>query len=82
MWQLIIPLEFVSNIIVRPITLSLRLFANMFAVVYTWPGGVVSLWPVPMAEESKIACWKSVRSAYELSKKQWVQLCWNSDRRD
>jgi F-type H+-transporting ATPase subunit a len=31
MWPLIIPLEFVSNIIVRPFTLSLRLFANMFA---------------------------------------------------
>jgi F-type H+-transporting ATPase subunit a len=31
MWPLIIPLEFVSNIIVRPLTLSLRLFANMFA---------------------------------------------------
>jgi F-type H+-transporting ATPase subunit a len=28
---LLIPLEFMSNIIVRPITLSLRLFANMFA---------------------------------------------------
>ncbi|WP_375501054.1 F0F1 ATP synthase subunit A [uncultured Jatrophihabitans sp.] len=28
---LIIPLEFLSNVIVRPITLSLRLFANMFA---------------------------------------------------
>ena len=31
MWPLIIPLEFLSNIIIRPITLSLRLFANMFA---------------------------------------------------
>jgi F-type H+-transporting ATPase subunit a len=31
MWPLIIPLEFFSNIIVRPMTLSLRLFANMFA---------------------------------------------------
>ena len=31
MWPLIIPLEFVSNILVRPVTLSLRLFANMFA---------------------------------------------------
>jgi F-type H+-transporting ATPase subunit a len=31
MWWLIIPLEFFSNIIVRPITLALRLFANMFA---------------------------------------------------
>lgn len=31
MWPLIIPLEFLSNIIIRPMTLSLRLFANMFA---------------------------------------------------
>ena len=31
MWPMIIPLEFFSNIIVRPVTLSLRLFANMFA---------------------------------------------------
>lgn len=28
---IIIPLEFMSNILVRPVTLSLRLFANMFA---------------------------------------------------
>jgi F-type H+-transporting ATPase subunit a len=31
MWPLVIPLEFESNIIVRPATLALRLFANMFA---------------------------------------------------
>lgn len=31
MWPIIIPLEFASNIIVRPVTLALRLFANMFA---------------------------------------------------
>lgn len=28
---LLVPLEFISNILVRPVTLSLRLFANMFA---------------------------------------------------
>ena len=28
---LLVPLEFLSNLIVRPVTLSLRLFANMFA---------------------------------------------------
>lgn len=28
---LLVPLEFLSNILIRPITLSLRLFANMFA---------------------------------------------------
>lgn len=31
LWVIIIPLEFLSNIIVRPITLALRLFANLFA---------------------------------------------------
>ena len=31
LWALIIPLEFLSNFIVRPFTLALRLFANMFA---------------------------------------------------
>ena len=31
MWPIVIPLEFLSNIILRPITLSLRLFGNMFA---------------------------------------------------
>jgi hypothetical protein len=59
-----------------------RLRKVTIAIVYTWPGGVISLWPVPMAEETRIACWKSARTAYELSRKQWVQLCWNSDRRD
>jgi F-type H+-transporting ATPase subunit a len=28
---LLVPLEFFSNIVVRPVTLALRLFANMFA---------------------------------------------------
>jgi F-type H+-transporting ATPase subunit a len=31
MYPLLVPLEFLSNIVVRPITLALRLFANMFA---------------------------------------------------
>jgi F-type H+-transporting ATPase subunit a len=31
MLLLLVPLEFMSNIIVRPVTLALRLFANMFA---------------------------------------------------
>ncbi|MDR1851480.1 MAG: F0F1 ATP synthase subunit A [Propionibacteriaceae bacterium] len=31
LYILIIPLEFLSNIIVRPVTLALRLFGNMFA---------------------------------------------------
>ena len=31
MWPILIPLEFLSNFIVRPVTLALRLFANLFA---------------------------------------------------
>lgn len=31
LWPLLIPLEFLSNFIVRPLTLALRLFGNMFA---------------------------------------------------
>ena len=45
-----------------------RLRKVTIAVVYTWPGGAISLWPVPFAEENRIACWKSARTAYELSK--------------
>jgi hypothetical protein len=59
-----------------------RLRKVTIVAVYTWPGGTVSLWPVPIAEETRIACWKSARAAFELSKTQWVQLIWNSERRD
>jgi hypothetical protein len=59
-----------------------RLRRVTLAVVYTWPGGNVSIWPVPYSEESRIACWKTARVAYERSMTQWVQLVWNSDRRD
>jgi F-type H+-transporting ATPase subunit a len=31
MYPLLVPLEFFSNILVRPVTLALRLFANLFA---------------------------------------------------
>ena len=40
---LLVPLEFFSNILVRPVTLALRLFANMFAghllLILFAPGG-------------------------------------------
>jgi hypothetical protein len=59
-----------------------RLRRVTIATVYTWPGGAVSLWPVPNFEETRVACWKSARAAFELAKQQWVQLCWNNDLRD
>src|SRR5262249_49927716 len=63
-------------------TMLPRLRRVTIATVYSWPGGAISLWPVPNAEETRIACWKSARAAFELSKSQWVQLCWNADLRD
>ncbi|MGA4668565.1 F0F1 ATP synthase subunit A [Propionibacteriaceae bacterium Y1923] len=48
LYIMIIPLEFLSNFIVRPITLSLRLFANMFAghlvvIVFVFGGEILLL---------------------------------------
>src|SRR5262249_50223209 len=63
-------------------TMLPRLRKVTIATAYTWPGGAISLWPVPNVEETRIACWKSARAAYELSKTTWVQLCWNNDLRD
>ena len=52
-----------------------RLRKVTIATIYTWPGGAISLWPVPLVEETRIPCWKSARAAYELAKEYWVQLC-------
>jgi len=50
LWWLIIPLEFLSNFITRPLTLSLRLFANMFAghliiMIFLVGGGFLLTYP-------------------------------------
>jgi hypothetical protein len=73
---------FVAPRMLNHSTMLPRLRKVTIATVYTWPGGAVSLWPVPLVEETRIACWKSARAAFELSKSQWVQLCWNPDTRD
>lgn len=49
MWPLIIPLEFLSNFIIRPITLALRLFANLFGghlvvLVFVVGGSILLTW--------------------------------------
>ena len=63
-------------------TMLPRLRKVTIATVYSWPGGALSLWPVPMVEETRIACWTSARAAYDLAKTKWVQLVWNADIRD
>ena len=42
---------------------------GQIATVYTWPGGAISLWPVPNVEETRIACWKSARAASSCPRK-------------
>jgi hypothetical protein len=73
---------FVAPSMLNHHTILPRLRKVTIATVYTWPGGAISLWPVPNVEETRIACWKSARAAFELAKHQWVQLCWNNDLRD
>jgi hypothetical protein len=73
---------FVAPVMLNHHTVLPRLRKVTIATVYAWPGGVVSLWPVPFAEETRIACWKSARAAFEFSKSQWVQLVWIKDKRD
>lgn len=62
--------------------LARRLRKVTLTVVYSWPGGDISLWPVPF--ETRIPVWKSARVAFELSQTRWVQMIWNAekDRRD
>ena len=50
LWWLMIPLEFLSNFITRPLTLALRLFANMFAghliiMIFVVGGGFLLTYP-------------------------------------
>lgn len=58
LWPLIIPLEFISNFIARPITLALRLFANMFAghlvvMVFVVGGSMLLMMTEPAAGFSR-----------------------------
>jgi hypothetical protein len=60
-----------------------RLRKVTLATVYSWPGGELSLWPVPIIEETtRIKCWKSERVAYDRAKTTWVAMVWNRDTRD
>lgn len=62
LYILIIPLEFLSNFIVRPVTLALRLFANMFAghlviMVFVVGGGMLLALAEPFYKVAGGASW-------------------------
>jgi hypothetical protein len=57
-----------------------RIRVCTIAVVYSWPDGIISLWPVPQSEAVK--CWKTAKAAYERSKTEWVQMIWNDAESD
>jgi hypothetical protein len=70
-----------------------RLRKVTVATAYAWPSGRVFLWTVPFPDErGRTKCWKTARRAFEMScglatnldppGPRWVQLCWNSERRD
>ena len=73
---------FVTPFMLNHSTMLPRLRKVTIAVICSWPGNIAGLWPVPKIEETRIACWRSMRSAYELAQNSWVQLVWNSDKRD
>ena len=65
-------------------TMLPRLRRVTIVTVYYWPGGAISLWPVPVTDYSRrtIACWKSARAACGMAKEDWVQILWNGDTMD
>jgi len=56
---------FVAPVMLKHHAVLPRLRKVTIAIVYSWPGGAISLWPVPSDEEHRIACWKSARTAFE-----------------
>jgi len=62
-----------------------RLRLVTIAVIAIWPADTVQIWPVPVLGQQKRddhKTWKSCRSAFELSREQWVQLTWSEETQD
>jgi hypothetical protein len=51
------------------------------ALVYSWPGGGIQIWPVPFKGSRKQPAWDSAREAFELSQTHWVQMVYNEETR-
>lgn len=63
--------------------LAKRLRQVTIAVVYSWPGGAISLWPVNQVDDTcRVKCWKTAQLAFERSKTEWVQMIWNDVESD
>jgi hypothetical protein len=62
--------------------LAPRLRKVTLSLVYTWPGGNILIWPVPILGDREFKVWKSARAAFELAQTQWVQIVWNEEKAD
>jgi hypothetical protein len=62
--------------------LKLRLRRVTLVLVYTWPGGNILIWPVPILGGRDFKAWKSARKAFQLAQSQWVQMVWNEEEGD
>ncbi len=76
---LLVPLEFMSNLIVRPVTLALRLFANMFAghilILLFALGGEYLLVHGATSWSSRSASWPGCCSSRSASSSCWSSSC-------
>ena len=77
---LLVPLEFLSNILVRPVTLSLRLFANMFAghlllILFSTGGAYLLIHATGSVVLKPAGCWPSHWASRSASSKSSSPSC-------
>jgi hypothetical protein len=62
--------------------LAPRLRKVTLSLVYTWPGGNILIWPVPIVSDREFKVWKSARAAFDLAQTEWVQIVWSEEKSD
>jgi hypothetical protein len=71
---------FVKPVMINHPAIARRVRRVTLVVTIAWPGSLIGLWP--QITERSVGGWKTERIALEMAQAQWVQLVWNSDKRD